>query len=358
MTEGGRQAFETSTLFFSLREYIYFNNEYDPRIRFINIKANETNSISLYLKIFKKNKFLIEKEHNRVNKIELCNMYPNQNEKYYLYNLDDFIEHSIFYNKLYGDFESYYIFINKISDLDHFINKKQYMKKFDYPIQIKIHTNMKLLTYFKCVNDSPNILDLYNTEKLDLIKDDQDNYFILQNNETKNISYYPYYNNINISLGYMGCELDEDESITIKFSEYEIILDKNKKIKKLNNINIVAKEFIFISNSKKPCIIKLELGQKDKYAIYPLKEYNNTITSEKDIFFVSSNLEEKYHYSIKGSFNMYQYYEVDELYSFHKYLRPAVKNQFDIIEVENSGKFNNNKLAHLIHFKTYRSIFF
>ena len=61
-------------------------------------------------------------------------MYPNQDEKYYLYNLDDFIEHSIFYNKLYGDFESYYIFINKISDLDHFINNKQYMKKFEYPI--------------------------------------------------------------------------------------------------------------------------------------------------------------------------------------------------------------------------------
>ena len=62
------------------------------------------------------------------------------------------MEHSIFYNKLYGDFESYYIFINKLSDLDHFINNKQNMKKFEYPIQIKEHTNMKLLTYFKCVN--------------------------------------------------------------------------------------------------------------------------------------------------------------------------------------------------------------
>ena len=350
-----REVFEGTDLYNTQKAFIYINHEYAPRLRYINIKTNETNSISLYVKIFKKNKFLVQEESNIANNIELCNMYPNQNEKYYIYNLKDYEQHFIFYNKLYGNFESYYIFLNELNDLDNFLNDKKNMKKFEYPILINKHENMKLLTYFKCINDSPTLLDLYNIEKYDVIKDNLDNYFILQNNETKKIKVYQDYNNSNISFGYLGCELDEDEFITIKFSEYEYILDKNKKKTKLNNVNIVTKDFNLISNSKKSCIIKIELGQNNNYTIYPLKEYNYTINSGENLFFISPNEEEKYHYSIKSSFNAYRYYEEDELYSFHKYLKPTVKNEFHSIEVENSGKLINHNLTHLTYFSSVKS---
>ena len=344
-----------NSLYYKKATFCYINSKFEPRLRYINIKANETNSITLNIRFFKKNKFIIQEEYDKVNNIELCNIYPNQNEKYYVYNLKKYLNHFVFYNKLYGAFESYYIFLNEVNNLDDILNETKNMKKFEYPILIKKNSNLILLTYFKCLNDSPTIFELYNLEKRNEIKDKLDNYYIIQNNETKNIRIYEKSNNSNISFGLMGCELDEGEFITIKFSEYEFILDKNNKKKKLNNINIEARDFNLISYSQKSCIIKIELGQNNNYTTYPLKEYNYTNISTDKIFFVSPNIEEKYHYIIRSSFSAYTYYEENELYSFHKYLKPIINNEFHIIEVENSGKFINHNLTHLTYFNSVKS---
>jgi len=331
------------SLYYKEAEYIYINSKFEPRLRFINIKANETNSVTLYVKFFKKKKFFIEKEFNNVNNIEICNMYPNQNEKYIFYDLTTFDQY-VFYNKVYGDVESHYIFLNEANNLDDF-----FKNKFEFPLLIKANSNMKLLTYFKCVNSSPAIIDLYNIEQKKKIYDQRDTYIILQNNETKDIRFYSNYNNINSSFGYMGCELDENEFITIKFGEYKFNLDKNNKKKKLNNINIVAENFNFVSNSNKSCAIKIELGQKDNYSIYPLKEYNYNNIPTPQVFFVSPK-EEYNHYVIESSLVAYNYYEGDEISSFHRYLKPVEKYDYFFVDVENSGKFIKNNLTYLTYF--------
>ena len=113
--------------------------------------------------------------------------------------------------------------------------------------------------------------------------------------------------------------------------------------------------FHFNLNSQKSCAIKLEIGQNNNYTIYPLKEYNYTKISGEKIFFISPNEEEKYHFSIQSYSKAYIYYEEDELYSFHKYLKPIAINEFGIIEVENSGKFANHNLTYLTNFNSVKS---
>ena len=346
------------SLYFEDTTFIYINSKFEPRLRYIHIRANDTNSVILNVKILKKNKFLVQKEFNIVNNIELCNMYPNQNEKYFLYDLKNSMDQNVFYNKLYGDVESYYIFLNEVNNLDDYLNnKKQNMKKFETQILIRQNSNMKLLTYFKCINDSPAILDLYNLDQHSVIYDERDNYFILQSNETRDIGFYKNYNNSNISFGYMGCELDESELITIKYNEYEIILDKNNKKKILNNINVGNMKFNvnFNSNLQKSCVIKIELGQNDNYTIYPLKEYNYTNTSTGQILFVSPKEEENYHYIIETSITHYKYYEEDDINSFHIYLNPLYEANLHYIDVENSVKFLKSNLTHITYFNYVKS---
>ena len=350
------ESHEIFGLYYGEASYIYINSKYEPRLRYINIKANETNSIILNVKFFKKNKFLVQEDNNIVNNIELCNMYPNLNEKYYLFSLKDFDDQYIFYNKLYGDLESYYVFLDEVNNLDDFLNnKKQNMKKFEYPLLIKKKSNMKMLTYFKCLNNSPTILDLYNINEEGFISNKSDEYIILQSNETKNARIYQNYNNINASFEYMGCELDENEFISIKFGEYEFKFDKNTKKNKLNNINVVFKNFNLASNSQKSCAIKVELGQNDNYTVYPLKEDNYTNTTTQKIFFVSPKVEEKYHYYIKGLYDAYQYYEGNEIYSFHGHLNPLKTDITFIVDVDNTGKLIEHNLTHLTYFNNVKS---
>ena len=104
---------ELNTLSYNYGSYFYMSDNEDSmsKTQYINIKNDEAVSFYVTIWLFPKNILELEKEILSIKRIELNSFYL-QTEKYFIFDNTVYQKKkaNIFYDKKYGEFESYYIF--------------------------------------------------------------------------------------------------------------------------------------------------------------------------------------------------------------------------------------------------------
>ena len=347
-------------IYYNYASYIYISEDSNSEIEYINIKANETESIYLCIQYFEKNILEVEKELQTIKKIELNTLYP-QKEKYFIIDYSQISKSNIFFDKKYGEFESYYIFLKEVNILDDIFSGQQKMKKFDSPLILENFISNPILIYFKCLNDLPLIIDLYIYiyEDYEALSEERVNNIIIHENEEKDVPIIKDISNLNISFEYIGCILGENDSINIQVNENEFNLTKSHNKQLVSNINNVKGDvYHIISYSEKICYIKVKFGNIKNLTIYPLQEYNSSQLSSKSIF-VSPKIEEDYHYIVYDSKSSEIYYDdIDNgIISYYHYISND-KLFYKEIKANPYKNFKGDKsMTHLIYFSSPKSFY-
>ena len=274
--------------------YLFYTNIYFDEYKYIYIQNNNNEEIYFNVKLLKKKKF-IELNKNGMYPIELC--FPNSsfNEVYFIGKKS--YEYSFFYKELFGKVEGSYIKLSEISNLDNvFKNNNEKMELFE---DIRTSEGYTLF-YFKCKDNKPSIFEFFiNINFRDIyISKGSSSYYLTKskNNNNKEIIIEEDSFNVSISFEYIGCKLEEDESIRIPFGDNELILNQNIKKYTFNNINVTKGSYTIYSN--KLCVMHVKFDEYN-IPIFSLKEYNNISIYKSPIVFKYPKIKEDNHYILE-----------------------------------------------------------
>ena len=299
--------------------FILLNDNCKEESKFINIQTEKNEEVILNIKYLPKKKLTIINNHkiDVVIPIELSYLNSSFNEVYYLFNSSG--NENVF-NEIYGEFEAYYFNLEKIFNLDD-IFENNIAEKRIYNGDL-IETLHFTLFYIKSVDNKPTLLELISINIFSVV---------CLSNYGKNDTYYFYASNnfwnqeiwnqdafnTSLSIEYLGCKLEENQSIDIYLGEYNITFTKNFKKKYFENIYLPYGHYLFFT--PKDCVLKVKLGgeENENTLIYTLNEINNIkIESEnKYIIFTYPKIEENNHYLLEFYYNDNQIYPF--CYSFY-----------------------------------------
>ena len=286
----------------STKGYFFYDQNYDNNKYIYHIEKNNEDEIYFNIKSFKKKKFIkspIFGGESGEYQIELC--FPNSSlNEIYFFKTNILNGISIFYKELFGKIDAYYIKFSEISNLDDILNKT--IEKMHILKDIaKIERDEIVLIYFKCKDNLPSIFEFYHlaTYVTQGIIEKGVTYHYLTKPETytPEIPIRTDLLNISISFEYLGCELEDGDSIELSFGDNKLILNKTLQKYTFNNINISKLEYSIYSS--KLCCLSVILDEYEE-KIYSLDEYNNRQINISDrIFFKYPKITEDNHYLLE-----------------------------------------------------------
>jgi len=165
----------------------------------------------------------------------------------------------------------------------------------------KIERDEIVLIYFKCKDNLPSIFEFYHlaTYYTQGIIEKGVTYHYLTKHETytPEIPIRTDLLNISISFEYLGCELEDGDSIELSFGDNKLILNKTLQKYSFSNINITKGKYFIYSN--KLCCLSIKLDEY-KEKIYSLDEYDNRQINISDrIVFKYPKITEENHYLLE-----------------------------------------------------------
>ena len=286
----------------STERYFFYDQNYDNNKYIYHIEKNNEDEIYFNIKSFKKKIFIkspIFGGESGEYQIELC--FPNSSlNEIYFFKTNILNGISIFYKELFGKIDAYYIKFSEISNLDDILNKT--IEKMHILKDIaKIERDEIVLIYFKCKDNLPSIFEFYHlaTYVTQGIIEKGVTYHYLTKPETytPEIPIRTDLLNISISFEYLGCELEDGDSIELSFGDNKLILNKTLQKYSFSNINITKGKYFIYSN--KLCCLSIKLDEY-KEKIYSLDEYNNRQINISDrIFFKYPKITEDNHYLLE-----------------------------------------------------------